>query len=146
MRYYLAKTLSGLGLRPNNRVLDRISSLALAMRNGNLPADLRMKASGLLNGSADRDFVPHPKLDLLLRSLASHHKGTHRLHDEVSVELASYAISYFWEELDNQPDHGPEGLADDWMVIDRIFIPLKHELDDYRLWSRRRIIQESWGT
>lgn len=144
MKNHLVKTLSGLGLRRSDEALDRLPSLTLALRGGEIPEDLRQKASGFLDRSQERAFIPHPKLELLLGSFTSHHGGTRRIHDAATLELIGYAISYFWLELDHQPDHGPEGLADDWAVINRVSSPLKRELDDYRLWSLRRVIQEEW--
>lgn len=144
MKNQLAKTLSGLGLRRFDAVLDRSSSLADSMRYGTLPDDLRMKATGYFERSALPAFFPHPKLSLLIGALSHHHAGTRRLHLQETVDLVAYGVNYFWEEQDTQPDHGPDGLLDDWTVIDRISIPLKRELDDYLLWSRRRFIEAEW--
>jgi len=144
MKNHLTKMLSELGLRLNDGVLDRLSSLTEVFRSDQIPEPIRLKSSGFLDRSAERSFLPHPKLDLFLNARACHHAGNRRLHDQANVELVNYAVFYFLEELDHQPDHGPEGLADDWTVIARISIPVKRELDDYRLWSRRKFIREEW--
>lgn len=144
MKNNLVRTLSDLGLRRSGGALDRIDTLTDSIRSGRLPQGLDRKVVGFFPDSNVRAFVPHPRLDVLVTSIASHHNGQRRFGRAETLALVSYAVAYFWEDQDHRPDRYVTGLADDWMVIDRVYGALKRELDDYRLWSRRAFIQDEW--
>jgi hypothetical protein len=144
MKNNLVRTLSDLGLHRSGGALDRIDTLTDSIRSGRLPQDLDRKVVGFFPDSNVRAFVPHPRLEVLVKSITSHHDGQRRFGRVESLALVSYAVSYFWEDQDQHPDRYVAGLADDWTVIDRVYGALKRELDDYRLWSRRAFIQNEW--